>query len=184
MLNIKKKTFKQHDNEAISYYRHSVKEILFLENLENNLEVDICVIGGGLTGISTSLNLARKGYKVVLIEARKLGWGASGRNGGQLGVGMRKDQRVIENKLGNYNAKELWKLGIEAVDEVKKNILDYKIDCNLKNGVISAGNYSSDEKNFIKGMIKSSTVRRPLRIIFLILSLMDAQRIFDKEFFS
>ena len=68
--------------------------------MENNIDVDVCVIGGGLTGVSSALNLKKKGFSVLLLEARTLGWGASGRNGGQLGIGMRKEQSIIEKKLG------------------------------------------------------------------------------------
>ena len=73
---IKKKTYEQHDNEKGSFYKNSVKSFEFGEKLENNLEIDICVIGGGLTGISSALNLAKKGYSIALCEARTLGWGA------------------------------------------------------------------------------------------------------------
>ena len=91
-------------------------------NTDNNFEVDVCVIGGGLTGISSALNLASKGYSVMLLEARKIGWGASGRNGGQLVIGMRKNQFFLEKKLGINHAKQLWKLGLEAVEEAKNYI--------------------------------------------------------------
>ena len=110
MTFIKKKTYEQHDNEEGSFYKSSVKPFEFSERLENNLDIDLCVVGGGLTGISSALNLAREGYSVALCEARTLGWGASGRNGGQLGIGMRKDQFFIEKKLGFEHAKELWNL--------------------------------------------------------------------------
>ena len=115
MIFIKKKTYEQHDNEEGSFYKSSVKPFKFNAYLENYLEVDICIIGGGLTGVSSALNLAKKGYSIALCEARTLGWGASGRNGGQLGIAMRKDQFVIEKRLGFGHAKELWKLGLEII---------------------------------------------------------------------
>ena len=142
---IKKKTYQQHDNEEGSFYKNSVKPFKFSETLENNLDIDICVIGGGLTGISSALNLAKKGYSIALCEARTLGWGASGRNGGQLGIAMRKDQFVIEKKLGFELAKELWNLGLEAVNETTKLISKYNIQCSLQKGVISAG-FSKQKK--------------------------------------
>ena len=80
-----------------------------------------------------------KGYSVALCEARILGWGASGRNGGQLGIGMRKDQFFIEKKLGFEHAKELWNIGLEAVSETTKLISKYNIQCALQKGVIHAG---------------------------------------------
>ena len=119
MFNSKKNTFKQHDNESISFYRQSVANLNILNKLESNLDVDVCVIGGGLTGVTSAFNLATRGYKVVLLEARNIGWGASGRNGGQLSIGLRKNQQFLEKKLGFSHAKELWNLGLEAVRESK-----------------------------------------------------------------
>ena len=98
MIINKKNTYEQHDNEKDSFYKSSVKPLNFNDKLNENINIDVCVIGGGLTGISTSYNLAKKGYSVALCEARNIGSGASGRNGGQLGIGMRKDQFFLEKK--------------------------------------------------------------------------------------
>ena len=106
----KKNTYEQHDNEKGSFYRSSIDPFNSKEVLNDYTEVDVCVIGGGFTGVSSAINLAKNGYSVALCEARQIGWGASGRNGGQLGIGMRKDQNTIEKKLGFDHAKELWKL--------------------------------------------------------------------------
>ena len=125
----KNKTYEQHDNEKISFYRSSVLDLNSKEHLTSDIDIDVCVIGGGLTGISTALNLSKKGYSIVLCEARKIGWGASGRNGGQLGIGMRKDQYTIEKKFGLTHAKELWNMGLESVEEVKTLINKNRIDC-------------------------------------------------------
>ena len=129
----KNQTYEQHDNEKISFYRSSVEDLNSQDQLTSDIDVDICVIGGGLTGISSAINLSKKGYSVILCEARKIGWGASGRNGGQLGIGMRKDQFTIEKKLGLRHAKELWSLGLEAVEDVKNLIKENEIDCHLVN---------------------------------------------------
>jgi len=127
----KKNTFELHDNEEGSFYKNSVNPFKDSGYLNNYLEVDVCIIGGGLTGVSSALNLAKKGFSVALCEARTIGWGASGRNGGQLGIGMRKEQSLIEKKLGFEYAKELWLLGLEAVIETTKLISDYKISANI-----------------------------------------------------
>ena len=146
MLFNKKKTYEQHDNEKESYYRHSIKPYSSEDFLEDYLEVDICIVGGGLTGVSSALNLVNKGYSVALCESRLIGWGASGRNGGQLGNGMRKDQFFLEKKLGFETAREFWNFGLEAVQYSIDLINKYKIDCNLQNGVISAGCFKKDIK--------------------------------------
>ena len=140
----KNQTYEQHDNEKISFYRSSVEDLNSQDQLTSDIDVDICVIGGGLTGISSAINLSKKGYSVILCEARKIGWGASGRNGGQLGIGMRKDQFTIEKKLGLRHAKELWSLGLEAVEDVKNLIKENEINCHLVNGVMSTACFEKD----------------------------------------
>ena len=140
----KNQTYEQHDNEKISFYRSSVEDLNSQDQLTSDINVDICIIGGGLTGISSAINLSKKGYSVILCEARKIGWGASGRNGGQLGIGMRKDQFTIEKKLGLKHAKELWSLGLEAVEDVKNLIKENEIDCHLVNGVMSTACFEKD----------------------------------------
>ena len=149
MFHNKKNTFEQHDNETISFYSHSIKKLVIPSTLENNLDVDICVVGGGLTGVSSALNLANKGYKIALLEARNIGWGASGRNGGQLSIGMRRGQKFLEKKLGMNHAKELWNLGLESVEEAKNLISKYNINCSIKTGVMQAGYYPKDYISFL-----------------------------------
>ena len=140
----KNQTYEQHDNEKISFYRSSVENLNSKDQLNSDIDIDVCVIGGGLTGISSALNLSKKGYSVVLCEARQIGWGASGRNGGQLGIGMRKDQYTLEKMLGLSHAKELWDLGLESVDEVKRLIAENNINCHLVNGVMSTACFEKD----------------------------------------
>lgn len=148
MIFNKKNTYEQHDYEKDSFYRNSTKPFNSKDLLENDIEVDICVVGGGLTGVSSALHLAKKGYSVAICEARLIGWGASGRNGGQLGNGMRKDQLAIEKKLGFIDANELWKLGMESVKISLDLIKEYNIDCNVQQGVMSAGCFKRDIKDF------------------------------------
>ena len=140
----KNQTYEQHDNEKISFYRSSIENLNSKDQLNSDINIDVCVIGGGLTGISSALNLSKKGYSVALCEARQIGWGASGRNGGQLGIGMRKDQYTIEKKLGLTHAKELWNLGLESVEEVKNLIKENNINCHLINGVMSTACFEKD----------------------------------------
>ena len=144
----KKSTYEQHDNEIGSFYKGSVKPFNSQDVLENNTVVDICIIGGGLTGISSALHLAKKGFSVAICEARLIGWGASGRNGGQLGNGMRKDQFEIEKKLGFEHANELWKLGLESVQISLDLIKKYNINCNIQQGVMYAGCFKKDINDF------------------------------------
>ena len=95
-------------------------------------------IGGGYTGLSAALHLAAKGYQTVLLEANRVGWGASGRNGGQVNVGQRRPQDELERSLGDFHARQLWDLGLEAVRLVHRLIDQHDIDCGFTWGVIHA----------------------------------------------
>ena len=82
--------------------------------LEGEVVADVCVVGGGYTGLSAALHLAEAGLDVVLIEAQRVGWGASGRNGGQVGSGQRRDQDWLERHVGKVRARALWDMAEEA----------------------------------------------------------------------
>lgn len=127
-----------------SYYAASANRELPVEHLQGEVEADVCVIGAGYTGVSTALHLAEKGFKVVVVEANKLGWGASGRNGGHVGTGQRKDQLSLEKMVGKERAKEFWDLSLEAVATVEEIINRYQIQCDLKQGILH-GTYKDRE---------------------------------------
>ena len=118
-----------------SYYNATQNRQLELSPLDGSCRTDVCIVGGGYTGLSAALHLSKRGYKVILLEARKMGWGASGRNGGQLGSGQRKDQGFLEKKLGKAEATKLWQLAEDAKNLAKQIIADYDIQCDLKPGV-------------------------------------------------
>jgi len=118
-----------------SYYHASRNHGPDINPLDGSSRVDVCVIGGGYTGLSTALHLSKNGYRVMLLEARKLGWGASGRNGGQLGSGQNKDQIELEKLLGKSTAHALWDLAQDAKALARSLITEYNIDCDLKPGV-------------------------------------------------
>ena len=86
MFTTKKRTFNQHDNEIESFYKFSAPIFPNQSKLDENISTDVCIIGGGLTGISSALNLSNQGLSITILEANKVGSGASGRNGGQLGI--------------------------------------------------------------------------------------------------
>ncbi len=121
-----------------SYYAASLDLPPPRERAEGRIVCDVCVIGGGFTGLSAALHLAEKGFRVVLLEAHRLGWGASGRNGGQVGTGQRVDQEKLEALFGEARARELWRLGLEAPALVKRLIAEQGIDCHYVEGVIHA----------------------------------------------
>ena len=119
-----------------SWYLASTKLLPQQSALQDNLQTDVCVIGAGYTGLSAALHLAKAGKKVVVLEAARVGWGASGRNGGHVGTGQRADQFSLEKWFGKSAAKELWRLGLEAVSLVEALVENHAIDCEFGSGNI------------------------------------------------
>jgi gamma-glutamylputrescine oxidase len=101
-------------------------------------EYDVAVIGGGFTGLSAALACAEKGMRVVLFEAKTIGFGASGRNGGQLIPGLRWSMREIDEEFGRERAQAIFDLAYGAVDRVKGRIAERRIKCDLKAGHLEA----------------------------------------------
>ena len=104
-----------------------------------DITTHVCIIGAGLTGLSAALHLAEAGFNVTVLEAHRVGFGASGRNGGQLGSGQRLRQTALENILGHNDAYHLWALAEDAKKLVKSLIEKHDIDCQLTSGIAEAG---------------------------------------------
>ncbi len=117
-----------------SYYSATANTDEKYAVLAGDISADVCVIGGGYTGLSAALHLAERGYSVVLLEAQRVGWGASGRNGGHVGIGQRNGQQELEKQLGDQHARQLWDLSLEAVELVKRLIATHNMRCDLKHG--------------------------------------------------
>ncbi len=97
-----------------SWYAATATPLAPFPALAGEVRADVCVVGGGYTGLSAALHLAEKGLSVVLVEAHRVGFGASGRNGGQVGSGQRLDQEEVERMAGRENARRMWDLAEEA----------------------------------------------------------------------
>ncbi|WP_169711750.1 NAD(P)/FAD-dependent oxidoreductase [Henriciella litoralis] len=106
--------------------------------LTEHVECDTVIVGGGFCGLSAALALAEHGSDVRLLEAGPLGYGASGRNGGQVHVGMRQDQHWLESHLGSTKAHEFWRMGQDARNNLDRLITDYGIECDFCDGQIYA----------------------------------------------
>ena len=91
-----------------SYYAATAAREQRFPALRGPLDCDVAVVGGGLAGLSAAIELADRGYSVVVLEAQQVGWGASGRNGGQAIAGLACDQGVIEAQLGREAARRVW----------------------------------------------------------------------------
>lgn len=95
---------------------------------------DVCVIGAGLTGVSCALELARQGYRVIVLEAHRVAWGASGRSGGQMIFGYSCGEGTLKTLVGPGEARKLWDMSLEAVELVRDRVSRYDIDCDLTPG--------------------------------------------------
>ena len=123
-----------------SYYTATATKMKEHPQLIGEHSSDICIIGGGFTGTSAALHLAQAGYNVTLLEANKIGWGASGRNGGQLCPGHNMSHTDIAKQVGRATADILWQSSVDSVALVKSLINAYQIDCDLTDGVLHVAN--------------------------------------------
>ena len=119
-----------------SYYVASANEQPQYPKLEGDIETDVCVVGGGFAGLSSAIELADRGYKVVVLEANHIGFGASGRNGGQIIAGLACEIDVIEKALGFDAAKQVWNMTLEALDLVRERVKRFDIKCDLTDGFL------------------------------------------------
>jgi gamma-glutamylputrescine oxidase len=100
--------------------------------LRGEISADVAVLGGGIAGCSAALHLAKRGYKVALLEARRVGYGASGRSGGQTIFGFAAGQQKLEREVGREDARRLFDMSIEALDLMQSLIQEYAIDCDYR----------------------------------------------------
>ena len=121
-------------NVPRSYYSATANPAPARPPLTGEVSADACVIGGGYTGLSAALHLAERGYKTVLVEAERVGWGASGRNGGQLNTGLRKGPSELMALFGRDGARALFALAEEAKALVRERVAHHAIACDLKPG--------------------------------------------------
>jgi gamma-glutamylputrescine oxidase len=119
-----------------SYYAATAPAAPRHAPLAGRLEVDVAVVGAGLAGLCAALELAERGFKVAVLEARQVGWGASGRNGGQAIHGLACDMAVIEAQLGQEQARRVWDMTIEAIQLLRERCARHAIDCDWRDGFL------------------------------------------------
>lgn len=129
------KAIDQKQEHTGSYYAASVNEVTDYPALEGSTSADVCVVGAGFTGVATALTLAERGYSVALVEANRVGWGASGRNGGHLINGISGLEK-IRKRHSNGIADTLWDLRWRGNDIIYDRVEKYAIDCDLKSGFV------------------------------------------------
>lgn len=126
------------DNNMRFYYHATVTPPLASPELCEEIKADVAILGAGFTGLSTALELASYGLKVVILEAKQIGAGASGRNGGHICSSYTKGMDVVEAKLGKDKAKIAWEIIDQAPKLVAQRVKDYDIECEIQWGYLHA----------------------------------------------
>lgn len=124
--------------KTLSYYAASANSAPEHAPLRGEVTADVCVIGGGIAGCSTALELAERGYRVVLLEGQRIGWGASGRSGGQAITGFASGQNKLVQQVGADNARRMWNISLEGLQLIRDRVAKYNIDCDLHWGQMHA----------------------------------------------
>ena len=140
-----------------SYYVATAKGLISYPPLTESVKADVCVIGGGFTGLLTAVNLAERGYKVALLEANKIAWGASGRNGGHVGSGHNKDVLQLESDYGKSLTQDFWATAEEAKSIVRDRIDQHHISCDLAPGSMKVSENLDDADHFKRYVDKLNT---------------------------
>ncbi len=117
-----------------SYYEASAHAAPLRPELEGTLDCDVCVVGAGIAGCSAALHLAERGYEVVLLEEHRVGWGASGRNGGQVLPGFAIEPAKLRRLIGPAAARAAWDLSVEGVQLTRDLIARHRIECDWVDG--------------------------------------------------
>lgn len=117
-----------------SWYAASANDKRVRPKLEGETVADVCVIGAGFSGVSAALELAERGYSVVVLEAERIGFGASGRNGGQIVNGYSRDLETIAGRYGQDKAVQLAAMSLEGAAIIRERVANYAIDCDLRDG--------------------------------------------------
>ncbi|WP_430461004.1 NAD(P)/FAD-dependent oxidoreductase [Thalassolituus sp. LLYu03] len=148
-----------------SYYVASANGFGSYSRLEGDVTADVCIVGAGYTGLSAALHLAEKGYRVVVLEGQKVGWGASGRNGGQVCPGHNKEHSYLKAKVGKADADALWQMSLDSVQLVKDLVAKHQIQCDLKPGIAyvaarpSDVSWIHDSVNYMQNELKYDAIR-------------------------
>lgn len=121
-----------------SFYAASALDKTQRPQLTEDLNCDICIIGAGYTGLSSAIHLAEKGFKVVILEGSRIGFGASGRNGGQIVHSYSRDMDFIERHFGKDTGDAMGSMAFEGAKVLRRFVNDYNIECDLKPGGIFA----------------------------------------------
>lgn len=130
-----------------SYYAATATPLQPFVPLTGQATADVCIVGGGYTGLSAALHLRQRGFDVVLLEAHRVGFGASGRNGGQVGSGQRQDQVWLEKTVGRDVARRLWDFAEEAKALVRDLIAVHGMPVTFRPGIVHAARTAAEVRD-------------------------------------
>ncbi|PIV75633.1 MAG: FAD-dependent oxidoreductase [Rhodobacteraceae bacterium CG17_big_fil_post_rev_8_21_14_2_50_65_11] len=131
-----------------SFYAGAARPLPRFDAAAGAITCDVAVVGGGFTGLSAAWHLARRGFDVVLLEAQRVGFGASGRNGGQVGQGQRLEQDDLEALVGHDQARALWRIANQSVDLVREVAAHDEVHATFHPGVIHAAHRARDVPDY------------------------------------
>ena len=129
-----RRTYPGSDDYPDSYYAASRNDSTGRAPIRGRLDADVCIVGAGYTGLSTAVHLAEQGYSVTLVEGARIGWGASGRNGGQIINGLNAGLDRIEKRFGAEFAARAGSMMQEGAHTIRELVQRYDIRCDLKDG--------------------------------------------------
>ena len=158
---------KETSEHTNSYYAASKNWQTDYSKLEGDHHCDVAIVGGGFTGVSAALRLIEHGYKVAVVEANRISWGASGRNGGQLIDGFVMDLDKFEKKVGKIGAEIAYQMGIESRDVVLERIKKHSIDCDLKFGFLDVAMNQGDIDDFHEWLEEKQENNYPHKMEFI-----------------
>lgn len=126
---------------SASYYTASINDTTEYPTLQDQISVDVVIIGGGFTGVASAVELAERGLKVAIVETNRIGWGASGRNGGQVTGSLSGDEAMRQQmrlRLGDEVDDFIWHLRWRGHEIIEQRVHKYAIACDLKHGHLHA----------------------------------------------
>ncbi len=133
-----------------SYYAATAHPAPARPALDGDTRADVCIIGAGIGGCSAALDLAARGYRVVLLEARRVGWGASGRSGGQAIFGFGTSQEKLVAQVGLEDARRMWDVSAEALALLRQRVAEHAIDCDLNWGHLHVATKPRQERELLE----------------------------------
>ncbi|HLF32306.1 MAG TPA: FAD-binding oxidoreductase [Xanthomonadales bacterium] len=141
----------QKQEHTASYYAATANDITHYPVLQGAQQADICIIGAGFTGIASALTLAERGFKVVVVEANRVGWGASGRNGGQVIGGISGENKIVK-RFGQQLAGAVWDMRWRGHEIIFDRVEKYRIACDLKMGYIDVASKARQVRDLEAGL--------------------------------